>query len=200
MAFLLAVLVTLGLFYSMQKMISSDPQRLANLDNVNTVQFIPYQAPESLPPEKPEELPEPPKLVNPPETPTVETIAPSTPNIASPLLQNPNIDLPLQMRGTPFIGVKAPTEGLGEAIPLVGIPPRYPMAAKRRKLSGKVIVEFTINEQGLVENPVIVSANPPGIFNNVVLQAILRWKFKPRIVNGKAVKRKARQEMTFEPK
>lgn len=200
LALSLAVLVTLGLFYSMQKMIDSEPHRLDYMDDVNVIQFIPYQPPEELPPEKPKELPEPPKQVKPPETPTVETISPAAPSVETPMLQNPNINLPLNMSGTPFIGVNAPTSGLGEAIPLVRIPPRYPMAAKRRKLSGKVIVEFTINEQGLVEEPVIVSANPPRIFDNVVLQAILRWKFKPKIVNGTAVKRKAKQEMTFEPK
>ena len=200
LALSLAVVVTLGLFYSMQKMIDGDPQRLGNLDEVNVIQFIPYKAPDALPPEKPQKLPDPPKLVKPPEAPTVETISASAPSVATPMLRNPNIDLPLHMSGTPFIGINAPAAGLGEAIPLVRIPPRYPMAAKRRKLSGKVVVEFTINEQGLVEDPVIVSAKPRGIFDNVVLQAILRWKFKPKIVNGKAVKRKAKQEMTFEPK
>ncbi len=200
LAFSLAVLVTLGLFFSMQKMINGNPQRLGNMDDINVVQFIPYEPSEELPPEIPQKLPEPPKQIKPPETPLVETISPTAPSVVAPTLQNPNINLPLNMSGTPFIGVNAPSAGEGEAIPLVRIPPRYPMAAKRRKLSGKVVVEFTINEQGLVEHPVIVSAKPPRIFDNVVLQAILRWKFKPKIINGKAVKRKAKQEMTFEPK
>ena len=50
LAFSLAVLVTLGLFFSMQKMINGNPQRLGNMDDINVVQFIPYEPSEELPP------------------------------------------------------------------------------------------------------------------------------------------------------
>lgn len=200
LALVLASVVTLALFYAMQSMISGDPQRFTALQDVNVVQFIPYQPREELPPEKPPELPEPPKPVQPPKALTMEAMTPTTPSIAAPTLQQLDIDLPLQMSGTPFIGVAAPNAELGEAIPLVRVPPRYPLAAKRRNLAGKVVVELTINEQGLVESPTIVEADPPGIFDNAALQAILRWKFKPKIENGKPVKRRATQELVFEPK
>ncbi|MDX1811304.1 MAG: TonB family protein [Gammaproteobacteria bacterium] len=200
LALLFAMLITAALFYAMQRMLSSDPQRFDSLQDVNVIQFIPYQPREELPPEKPQQLPEPPKPLQPPKTPPIEAMTPSTPSVAAPALQKLDINLPLQMSGTPFIGIAAPSAELGEAIPLVRIPPNYPIAAKRRKLSGKVIVEFTINEQGLVEEPHVIEATPKGIFNNSALQAILRWKFKPKIENGKTVKRKATQELIFEPK
>jgi protein TonB len=48
-----------------------------------------------------------------------------------------------------------------------------------------------------VTNPSVVSASPPGIFDEAALDAIRRWKFKPRLVNGVATTQQAVQTLKF---
>jgi protein TonB len=85
----------------------------------------------------------------------------------------------------------------GEVIPLVRIPPRYPRSAARRGLEGVVTVSFTITVTGTVRDPVVVSATTKNTFNKAALKAILKWKFKPQVVDGKPIERKATQEIVF---
>ena len=62
---------------------------------------------------------------------------------------------------------------------------------------GWVRVQFTINEDGTVSGPSVVDAEPKRVFNREAVRAILRWKFKPRIIDGVAVKREAEQVIEF---
>jgi protein TonB len=43
----------------------------------------------------------------------------------------------------------------------------------------------------------VIDADPPRIFNREALRAILKWKFKPRVVDGVAVEREATQVIDF---
>ena len=62
---------------------------------------------------------------------------------------------------------------------------------------GWVEVEFTITEVGTVKDPKVIDAKPPRIFNREAIRAILKWKFKPRVVDGVAVERRATQIIDF---
>jgi protein TonB len=84
-----------------------------------------------------------------------------------------------------------------DVIPLVRIPPRYPRSASRRGLEGVVTVSFTITKDGQVRSPVVIKAKPENIFDSAALKAILKWKFKPKVVDGKPVERQATQEIEF---
>ena len=45
----------------------------------------------------------------------------------------------------------------------------------------------------------VIDADPPGIFNRSALRTIVKWKYKPRIVGGKAVPRSGVQHLiTYE--
>lgn len=66
-------------------------------------------------------------------------------------------------------------------------PPDYPMQARRRQQTGLVRVRLLIDPQGLVEQVVIVAAEPPGVFEASVRAALSRWKFEPGQVGGQAV-------------
>jgi len=81
----------------------------------------------------------------------------------------------------------------GDVIPLVRIPPQYPRKAAMAKIEGWVKVEFTITEEGTVTNPRVLEAKPPRIFDREALRAILKWKFKPKIVDGVRVPQIATQ-------
>ena len=56
---------------------------------------------------------------------------------------------------------------------------------------------LVINPDGTVAKPNVTEADPPRIFNTSAMRAILRWKFKPRIVNGKPVSRRGVQVIEF---
>ena len=56
-----------------------------------------------------------------------------------------------------------------------------------------------ITPSGAVTNPVVIDAEPPGIFNRSALRTIVKWKYKPRILDGKAVPRPGVQHLiTYE--
>ncbi|MCX7830633.1 MAG: energy transducer TonB, partial [Acidobacteria bacterium] len=56
--------------------------------------------------------------------------------------------------------------------------PVYPPAALAMGLSGKVVVEVIINENGEVENARILQSNSH-IFDEAALDAARKWKFSP---------------------
>jgi protein TonB len=82
--------------------------------------------------------------------------------------------------------------------PIVRIPAQYPTRALERGIEGWVLVEFEITEMGTVENPVVIDADPPTIFNRNALKSVLKYKYKPRLEGGKPVRWKAKIVITFE--
>ena len=83
-------------------------------------------------------------------------------------------------------------------MPIVRISPRYPRQARLNGTEGWVQIEFTITADGRVIDPVVVGANPRGVFDRAAIQAIIRWKFKPRYVDGQAITRRASQIIDFQ--
>ncbi|MFB9887429.1 energy transducer TonB [Balneatrix alpica] len=92
------------------------------------------------------------------------------------------------------------SQGLSmEAQALSKVPPDYPNRALRRRIEGKVTVEFTVEADGRVRpgSAKIIEAQPQGYFERGVLQAIYRWRFKPRLEQGQGVSFRARQTLEF---
>lgn len=75
----------------------------------------------------------------------------------------------------------------GEYLPIVKIAPQYPRRALDKNIEGYVIVEYTVTRQGTVKDPVVIEANPESIFNEAAIKSVLRYKYKPRVVNGEPV-------------
>jgi len=99
------------------------------------------------------------------------------------------------------VGGEKPTIGVsdGEAVPLVTSAPDYPPRAITQGIQGWVIVEFAIDPQGRVFAPHVVEGQPAGIFDRAALNAITRYKYKPRVINGEAVSVEGiRQRIVFE--
>ena len=86
---------------------------------------------------------------------------------------------------------------LPETVPLVQVPPRYPRRAARLQIEGFVIVEFTITPDGNVVEPVVVESRPPRVFDQAALQAIVQWRFEPRVERGQAVESRVKQRIEF---
>ena len=75
----------------------------------------------------------------------------------------------------------------GEYLPIVKVAPIYPRRALARGIEGFVILEFTVTPQGTVVDPKVVRAEPEGIFNQAAIDAAKKFKYKPRVIDGKAV-------------
>ena len=76
----------------------------------------------------------------------------------------------------------------GDMLPIVKVAPVYPNRAATRGIEGFVLMEFTVDETGAVLEPRIVESSPAGVFDRSALNAVLRFKYKPRVVNGAAVR------------
>jgi protein TonB len=51
-----------------------------------------------------------------------------------------------------------------------------------------VKLSFTINEIGGVEDVSVIEAQPKRIFDKEAKRALRKWKYKPKVVDGKPVK------------
>lgn len=75
----------------------------------------------------------------------------------------------------------------GEYLPIVKVAPQYPRRALTRGIEGYVILEYTVTKNGSVKNIVVVEANPANMFDRAAIKSAERYKYKPRIIDGKAV-------------
>jgi TonB family protein len=70
-------------------------------------------------------------------------------------------------------------------------PPYYPLAAKKQRLSGKIIMESIIDGEGRVRDPSILVPQEAGElvpFAASALDTVCDWRFRPATLDGKPVK------------
>jgi len=196
----LGLLVSLGLFWLMQFMIMNNQQGFKKTDHLKMVEFVrlkretQLQTKERKIPDKP-----PPKKQPPP--PTMQVAQTSISQQKIPDMAMPNLDLPIQTNrfSGPVVGGLQMGKGKisTNLIPLVRIPPRYPMRAQSRRIEGWVKIEFTITTTGTVKNAKVVESQPSSVFDRAALKAIARWKFKPKVSDGAAIEQRAVQTLQF---
>jgi len=75
----------------------------------------------------------------------------------------------------------------GEYLPIVKVAPVYPRRAQTRGIEGYVLLEFIVTKTGAVANPVVIESQPPGIFDRSAINAALKFKYKPKVVNGEPI-------------
>jgi protein TonB len=76
----------------------------------------------------------------------------------------------------------------GDATPIVRIEPKYPVQAARDGKEGWVKLSFTINEVGGVEDVDVIDSDPKRVFDREARRALSKWKYKPKIEDGKPMK------------
>jgi protein TonB len=198
-AAMVAIGVTFSLFLFMHKLISSGGGERAELDAISGIHFGPVEIPDEImtrsrrkphKPPPPKDPPPPPKL-------QISKMDQRVQNV--PRMNLPDLDLPLVGGEGMFIGnfQQVDRSAEGDIIPVVVIRPMYPREAAISGIQGWVRVEFTITEVGTVKDPRVIDAKPPRVFNREAIRAILKWKFKPRVVDGIAVERRATQVIDF---
>jgi protein TonB len=99
----------------------------------------------------------------------------------------------------PPVDIVLPVTGGDQAMPFIKVQPQYPATASARGIEGYVDVVFDVAATGATENIRIVNAFPSSVFNRSVVQAIKRWKYKPKLVDNQPVKSfDVRERITFE--
>lgn len=198
-AAMLAVVVTFGLFLFMHKLISSGSGDRGQLDPIAGIHFGPVEIPDEIATKSRRKPPKPPPPEEPPLPPKLEIAKVEQQVQPLPQMDLPNLDVPLTGGEGIFIGnfQQVDRTAEGDVIPVVVIRPMYPREAAMTGIEGWVKVEFTITEIGTVKDPKVIDADPPRVFNREALRAILKWKFKPRVIDGVAVERRATQVIEF---
>ena len=137
---------------------------------------------------RPPPPPPPPPPAQPPKAPQPE---PEASNSAGTIGFNmPGLNL-----GTGGSGLGDPSAMIrdGDATPIVRIEPRYPVQAARDGLQGWVKLRFSIMEDGSVDEVEVIEAEPRRVFDREAIRALRRWKYSPKVVDGKPQKQTGQQ-------
>lgn len=172
-ALLLALLITVGLVFTMHMLIRMAQPELDKSEAFVLPKFVHVPEPDEL--NVISAPPKPPKVQDQPDTPEPE-VEPE------PVVSNIDVKMSagLSINKSNKLGL-AP--GDGEYLPIVKIAPVYPSRAAERCLEGYVIVGFTVTTTGSVKDPYIVESSS-SIFNGSAKRAAVKFKYKPRTVDG----------------
>ena len=149
---------------------------------------------------KERKLREPPPPQPPPDTPDLANqLANVNPDLMN--MNMPTIGIPINAGGGPYLGALQQGEGLAgfdtDVIPVVRTSPAYPRNAKQAKIEGYVTLAVTIKPDGSVSGVSVLESDPPRLFDKAAMDAMRRWKFRPKIVDGVPQAQRARQTIEF---
>lgn len=176
-----ALIITLALYFLMMSLISTAKQTLGDDGERYVVDFVRLKQEEAVQTKdrKPEKPPQ-------PEEPPPETVAPEmdAPDIAQNAISIAAAPIDKSLDIATGFGLGAAD---GDFLPIVKVQPIYPRRALSRGIEGYVILEFTVTKNGSVKDPVVIEADPERIFDSAAIKAALKFKYKPRIVDGEPV-------------
>ena len=188
--FSLALLVSLFIFYfmslliSMEKNLTKTGRQDININFLLNAKLDELELRSRWRPKKPKQE-EPP-----PETPKlkIQQKELQKPEMTS---QLPQLDLPEDFQSDEK-GASASAHDNQDraATPIFRIQGAYPRQAALRNIEGFVILQFDITPEGSTDNITVIQASPPQIFNSSAIQALKKWKYKPKLKDGKPVRQK----------
>jgi periplasmic protein TonB len=189
-ALLLGLLFTMGLFQLMFQLISS-PINASTLREATRIEFQRMRQDTQVADKRKEKVvrDRPPSA---PETPRMSFAASGVESQVAKM--SASVDV-----GSALSKLKMSAGSDRDTIPLVRIPPEYPVRALNRGIQGWVIVQFTITETGTVKDAIVVDAQPKKIFDEAAIKAILRYRYNPKVEEGVAVERRGvQQKISFQ--
>ncbi len=173
----LGVVVTLSLLFIMQLLIASGKAALSEPRARAQLDFVRIKRNENLNVEdyKPEKPPPPPEV--PPETPPQEMdlVDPNAPTIS---IAAPTVNADTNIGGPGSMNIAE-----GDYLPIVRVAPVYPARALSRGLEGYVDMSFTVTAAGTVTNAIVLFSTS-SLFERAATRAVLKFKYKPRVVDG----------------
>ena len=195
----LAAVITVVLYLLMHAMISQAADSSRGDDDLPAIDFTKVKLDDDIRERKRviPKKPPPPKEPPPPPKMNVQQNQQEVNNMPTPNI--PNLDLGVGGDG-PFLGAIGQVNMTeeGGVIPIVRIAPQYPRKALMAKIEGWVKVKFTITATGTVSGPEVVDSKPRRIFDREAIRAILKFKFKPKVVDGQGVEQVATQTIEFD--
>lgn len=199
-----AALLGLLIFAGMQLLIATDGRFADGGGDSPALNFVRIDAAQDKVETKdrrtPEEPPEPDK---PPQTPEASVQDNQVQNRTALSMNMPSMDIPLQTGGGPNLSGLTGSGGSGlggfdsDVIATVKVPPNYPRRARQAKLEGYVTMQVDIRADGSVSDVEVIEADPPRLFDEAAMQAMQRWRFRPKMVDGEAQPQRAKQTIEF---
>ena len=184
-------IATFFLFLLMQALIKSDKSAFTDAFKGKIVDFVRLQEDDELITKLRKPKPPPPPDEPPPDMP-------------KPTFDSSDLSQGIDI-GAADINVNVNIGGMGgfssdgEYLPIVKVAPVYPRRAQTRGIEGYVLLEFIVTATGAVRNPQVIESKPPGVFDRAATQAALKFKYKPKVVNGEPVEvAGVRNLITFE--
>lgn len=174
--------ITLFLFWLMQYMIETADRSLDEGSRGSLLDFVRIQRDETIQRRqlKPKKPPPPESAPPQPPTPQMDNLDPSADKIA---ISAVPVQTEIEMSGGFSLGV-----GEGDYLPIVKVAPIYPQRALSRGIEGYCVVQYTVTRQGTIRDPMIVEDQcTSSLFHRASLQAALKFKYKPRVVDGQAI-------------
>ena len=178
----IGVVVTAALFWFMQYLIETADRELNEGASGHLVDFVRLKRDESiqrrqLKPKKPPPPDAPPPQ---PPTPQLDSLDPNAEKIA---ISAAPVETDIEMSGGFSLGV-----GEGDYLPIVKVAPIYPQRALSRAVEGYCVVEYVVTKNGTIRDPFVVEDQcTSSLFHRASIQASLKFKYKPRVLDGQAV-------------
>jgi protein TonB len=187
----LGVVTTIMLFYLMQSLIQSEKSALNEGVKGKLIDFVRVQEDVEVQTRIRKPTPPPPPDEPPPDAPVPDFDSSAQSIGVDVSAVNVNVDV--------NVGGLGGFSSDGEYLPIVKVAPVYPRRAQTRGIEGYVLLEFIVTATGSVRDPRVVESKPPGIFDNAAMQAALKFKYKPKVVNGEPIEvAGVRNLITFE--
>ena len=174
---LTSAVVTTGLIYGMYALIATDEPELEEKNSLKLPDFVHVPKNEELQviaakPKRPDEV------LEQPDIPDVE-------------IKADRVDVNTSLAiGAVKVGINRDLKGFnsndGEYLPIFRAPPVYPRRALDRGLCGWVDLSYTVTSAGTVRDP-FVTQSTSKTFEKAALKAALKYKYKPRQLDGKPV-------------
>jgi protein TonB len=123
-------------------------------------------------PEKPQKPPETPPEIPPQD---MDSIDPNAPTIN---IRPPTVATNIDVGGPGGMNIAE-----GDYLPIVRVAPVYPARALSRGVEGYVDMSFTVTATGTVKDPIVVFSTS-SLFERAATRAVLKFKYKPRVVDG----------------
>ena len=173
----IGVVITVSLLFVMHLLIEYGESAVTKERTRHNLEFVRVKRNESLNTEDftPEKPPKPPET--PPETPPqdMDSVDPNAPSI--------NIAAPEMSVDSNIGGPGGMNIAEGDYLPIVRVAPVYPARALSRGLEGHVDLAFTVTTAGTVRDPVVIFSTS-SLFERAATRAVLKFKYKPRVVDG----------------
>ena len=169
--------ITVGLLWVMQEVISSDKNPLNEAPDIRLIDFVRVLEDEA--PDIIDRRPKPP--------PPVDEAPPDLPDQSF----DTDISMGVEM-GVMDTQIEVDVSGGGytadgDYLPIVKVEPIYPRRALTRGIEGFVTLQFCVTPTGSVRDPEVLQEDPANIFTRAAVNAALKFKYKPRQVDGQPV-------------